>query len=1077
MKAKRNNIIRRCGLLLVLLLSVVPACWADSIPEKLTDEQVDDSVSYELPRPKDFNALRFALDDHHRYQGDIMPKDNYFIDFGAGITLLKHNNTKNVEPVTTLHLRLGRQFSPLHAARVGISGGVGYMPSGLEGEGPQTLMGMIGGQADYLFSMSNYLLGYRPERPLDVSVMMGLGFNQFMIGGGHNKETAYNLKESSFSYNFHAGLQMKLFAGPHAAITAEPFIMLSNVNADLADQGTNWHRYHVAYGLNLSYIYYLENHLTPPSLTGRFKRNFADGERWLRGDAADKKQRRPLFVHYGAGMAAYNTFEGLRWGKTIGPTAGIGFGGWLSSAIGLRTVLSATNGKWSETGDKTNMIGYASASVEALINPFGFTRHYDWDAPVGLNIFAGYELGMLKMVNAGGRNSSYVIGYRMGVQPWVRLGHDMRFFVEPAYTFLRHRQGDQNRKRDDQVSLMAGVELMIGGRQDSPATADNTFLPSGYFVGLGGGWNTTIRRWKYSSDNDTPFKNALLFAGYHFDPFNGVMLSEEYLTDKIGLQDGGEQRWENWMTSASYQLNVSNLFTGYQPGKRWNVSVMLGPTVAFNSKKAHFGGHLGFQIDYRFAKHFAFFYQHRLYWMDWQMYKSDQLFNPAGTIISSMNVGLMYQFDDIVAPTVWVAKRTAHGVSSAATTVAHGVGAAAKAVAHGVSSAAKATAHGVGNLFKQQRSPFFMDYGYGMAWFPGMPAKGGDSWGSSLQLAAGWWMIPAVGLRAGINVAKGGALSVKGSEVGASNDIVTTTAYGSLFADVMVNPLGFVSNYNWDQRFGVNLFGGLHKGIIAVEGYHSEARGKNLYASGWRAGMQLWVKLQDDLRLHVEPTYTRMKCNEIYVNDAQTAVRRNAADGYSLLDSKEAMSVRVGLTALLRNPKKRATGDHTTFTNPGFFVGAGGGWNFNLSKWNYSNSGLNVNALLYGGYTFNEYHALRAQAEYLSDAVSVSGKDAERLNMGLFSVDYQLDMTTLLSGYNAQRRWDVAMFLGPSATNKGKVGLNGGLNIGYQLNEKWGLFYNHNLYMISDANMFRQTQISGKMAIINTFNLGVKYKF
>ena len=1056
MKAKRNNnIILRCTWLLLTLLCVVPEGRADSdsIPVRPAGAEADDSVSYELPRPRNFNALRYTLDSQHRYLGDAMSKGNTFLDFGAGIIFLQHSNTSGVEPVTNLHLRLGRQFNSLHSARIGLSGGVGYMPSGLTGNGPQTLMGMIGGEADYLFSLSNYLLGYRPERPLELSGILGVGFNRFMIGGGNNKATAYDLKESSMSYNFHAGVQLKLFAGPHAAITAEPYVMLSNVKADLANQGSNWHRYHVAYGVNLSYIHYINNVLTPPALTGDFKKRFADGERWLRGDADDQAQRRPFFLHYGAGIAAYNTFTGLRWGKTIGPTASIGLGGWLSSAIGLRALVSATNGKWSKTDNQVNMIGYGAVAVDAVLNPLGFSRHYDWEAPAGLNFFGGYEFGMLKMVNMSGRNRSNVIGYRLGMQPWVRLRHDTRFYIEPMYTFLRHRQGEENRKRDDQVSLMAGIELLLGNRQDSPSDG-SLVMPSGYFVGLGGGWNTTVRKWKYRDNTDTPFKNALLFGGYRFDPYNGVIISEEYLTDKV-LRPSGELKWENWMTSIGYQLNISNLLTGWQPDKHWNVSVMLGPAMAVNSVKTRFGVYGALQLDYQLSKHFALFYQHRLYWMDRHLYESDQLYNQAGTVISSMNVGLMYQFEDLVGPTVRVAKGTAHGISVAS----------------------RAVAHGVGNLFKQQRSPFFLDYGYGVAWIPDMPAKGGDSWGPSMQLAAGWWMIPAVGLRAGVNVAKGGALSLTAREANALHDLVTATAYGSFFADVMVNPLGFVSNYNWDQPFGVSLIAGVHKGIMAMEGYNSEARGRDLYASGWRAGMQLWVKLQDDLRLHVEPMYTRLSCDEIYLDEAHTTVSRTPAEGYSLFNAREAMSVRIGLTALLRSPKQRAASGVEPGDRSRFFAAVGGGMNFAFNKWRYADGGLNVNALLYGGYNFNEYHALRAQAEYVSDDMAKAGQEAERTRVGLFSLDYQLDVTSLFSGYQPQRRWELALFAGPSATDRMHIGLNGGLNVGYRLDSHWGLFYNHNVYMFSDADMLRTEQISGRWATLSTVNLGVKYHF
>ena len=67
---KRTDVIRYS--LLALLLMAVTGSRADSIPERMED----DSTSYELPKPRDFNAIRFSMDRHHRYMGDIMKQGN-----------------------------------------------------------------------------------------------------------------------------------------------------------------------------------------------------------------------------------------------------------------------------------------------------------------------------------------------------------------------------------------------------------------------------------------------------------------------------------------------------------------------------------------------------------------------------------------------------------------------------------------------------------------------------------------------------------------------------------------------------------------------------------------------------------------------------------------------------------------------------------------------------------------------------------------------------------------------------------------------------------------------------------------
>lgn len=1011
-----------------------------SYGDSVSVSQIADTVSYELPAPRNFNALRFALDRQHRYKGDLMKKGHSYLDFGAGISMLKHINTGKFEPVTSIHLRWGRQLSPLHSIRLGLSGGVGYIPSGETGNGPQTLMGMYGVEADYLFNLSSYLLGYRPERPVEFSTLVGVGYNNMLLGAGDNRKTALDLKENSSSFNIHAGLQMKLFAGPQAAITVEPYAMLSNKKTDLTDLGANWHKYHVSYGFNLSYLYYLDNQLSSPLYAGHFRKKFKDGERWFQSDADALSQRRPLFFDYGMGIAGYTTFDQMSMGSTIGPSFSLAFGGWLSSSIGLRAALNATNADWSKADNKTNMMGYASLSIDALINPLGFSRRYDWQSPAGVNLIGGYEFGLLKFINAGEHNRSLSIGYRLGIQPWLRLSHNTRLFVEPVYAFILHRQGNNNRKRDDQISVRLGVELLMGGQQSLDVDGKTVFLPAGYFVGVGGGWNTTVKKWRFTNTHSNLLKNGLLMAGYHFDGYHGVMLSGEYLTEKVGLENEQEQRWKYWMLSADYKLNLSNLLAGMNLQRSWNFSTLIGPTLAIGEGKAYMGANVGFQLDYRLNRHFSLFYQQRFYWMSKHLYESDQYYNQAGSLISSSNVGLLWHFDDWITPTVRVAKGIAHGVS-----------------------------HGVSKLFQQNRSPFFVDYGYGISWQPGMQAGLGDSFGTSLQASLGWWMLPAIGVRGGVNMSRRSAFNLETSSGEANRISMSTTA--SLFADLLVNPLGFVSNYDWNQRWGLSLIAGVHKGLFMIKGNESIARGKDVYAGGWRTGMQVWIKLQDDLRLHVEPMYTHLNSNDVFVDNAtKTHVSQTPREDYSQLDKKDAMSIRIGLTALLRNPSKRHSATYDSRGLHQLQVSAGGGWNFNLNTWKESGEGVNLNALVSASYTFSPLHTIRAQYEYVT---AKEGQD-NSTNLHLTSLDYQVSMTNLLAGYNPTNRWDVGLFVGPSINKR--LGLNFGLNAHYRLDSHWGLFYLHNVYLYGNQQ-FQREQFTPSTSILNTFNMGLSYRF
>jgi len=83
-------------------------------------------------------------------------------------------------------------------------------------------------------------------------------------------------------------------------------------------------------------------------------------------------------------------------------------------------------------------------------------------------------------------------------------------------------------------------------------------------------------------------------------------------------------------------------------------------------------------------------------------------------------------------------------------------------------------------------------------------------------------------------------------------------------------------------------------------------------------------------------------------------------------------------------------------------------------------------------------------------------------------------MTNLLAGYNPTNRWDVGLFVGPSINKR--LGLNFGLNAHYRLDSHWGLFYLHNVYLYGNQQ-FQREQFTPSTSILNTFNMGLSYRF
>lgn len=1007
--------------------------------------------------PRDFNALRFSLDNRHRYLGDTLRHAKTFVSLGGGFRQLGMSaDDEGSTSLSVLNLHIGQQLSPLHTLRLGVGGGVGYyrQPTA-QNDGPRRQLTMLHADADYLFSLSSYMLGYRPERALDVSTLLGVGVSS--ASGG------------SKAVDFHGGLQLKFFAGPHAAITVEPYVMLANKTLSPTAKTRSWHKYAVDYGLNLSYVYYFDNMLTAPALTGTFKKLFKPGRRWLRGDSADVAQRRPLFLQYAVGWEGISSFNERSWSQTSGASYSLAFGGWLSSAIGLRTGIGMSNMRWNEDAQRVHYAGYATVSLDAMLNPFGFGRRYNWDAPVGMHLLGGVETGRLNVDAADVRSTSWTTGYRMGVQTWARMGRDTRFFVEQIYRIINYREGGDQYSRDDALSLKLGVEMLLGGHRAVETVDSVRWQPRGFFIGGGVGWNTTFRRWRAADGHDPFFMNGLLTGGYHFNAYHGVALSGEYLTNHFTVGKG-EEGFDHWMLSADWMLNVSNLLHGYQPNRRWTVSVLMGPTVALGTDKARVGGNGALQLDYRINKHLALFYQHRLYLMGKSFYPSAQLYSQAGTVVSSMNAGVLYLFDDLVGPVCYVANGFANGVATAATGVAHGVATAATGVAHGASYVAngvargasfvgKHVAHGVSNLFTQYRHPVFVEYGNGVTSQKLLDGTDGRRWGSSMQVSLGWWMLPAFGLRGSLTSQHAGAVAFTQHD----EALTGQQSQVALAADVLVNPLGMVRNYNWDSPFGFHLIGGIQTGGYVIDAGRSRMADKKLKTIGLRLGGQLWMRLQNDMRLFVEPLYTQTRYDEL------TSVDRSSD-----------MSVRMGLSLLLGGHGQQ--GDSLWVDGAdrrGFFVTAGGGTHFAYDKYRADDGGVNGNAMVAAGYRFNGLHAVRGQFELVSHADG-SRADGSHHRLKVLSASYQLSLSKLLTGRDS--RWHAGLFAGPSVTTDKHIGAHAGVTVDYDIDRQWGLFYQHTLYVLSKsrdshAAALPPTQLPSQLTGINSFSVGVTRRF
>ena len=137
----------------------------------LTQQQ--DTTYYGAPRQKNFNALNYVLDSRHRFRGDRYMHGNFwnntFINFGGGVGGFYHNtNAASFTPTLSLRLAAGKVVSPMVSFRLGLEKTWAYSHASATVFNTNQY-NSYGGYVDFLYNFSNYLLGYRPERPFSVS--------------------------------------------------------------------------------------------------------------------------------------------------------------------------------------------------------------------------------------------------------------------------------------------------------------------------------------------------------------------------------------------------------------------------------------------------------------------------------------------------------------------------------------------------------------------------------------------------------------------------------------------------------------------------------------------------------------------------------------------------------------------------------------------------------------------------------------------------------------------------------------------------------------------------------------------
>lgn len=1009
------------------------------IPASATT-QAQDTAYYGAARQKNFNALRFVLDSRHRFKGDRYVRgdfwNNTFIDMGGGVGGFYHNtNAASFTPTLSLRLGVGKVVSPMVSFRLGFEKAWAYSHASTTVYNTNQY-NSYGGYVDFLYNFSNYLLGYRPERPFNVSGILGLGVQTASLHSWNNADmTAVGASTSGAALDGHVGVQFKFFASPYASIALEPYFKVATKKLNLlANPGYSDPDF--SYGVNFAYQWNFAKQLSYMANAGIFQKHFNNQKRYMLDNGQLQHLRYPMFFDYSFGPMYVGKSYNLSLRNTRGFDALAAVGWWLAPAAGVRAGVHVTNGDWKQgsigNDDTKSLIGTRGVNVDFLFNPFGFKRHYNWDAPVGMNLLAGYEFGGMKKTAAsllGSYEGNYT-AFRFGGQLWMKLTNDLRLTLEPTYMQIEHYNGNLDRERYDEYAVKLGLSLLFrdkGIRNYRNVESDSVLntVQRGYFLGLGLGWNNTVWEWRFKGYQHDLLKNAVLFGGYRFNKIHGIRLQAEWMKEAQAFFDSygsGIEKftYNNYLLSTDYQINLFNAMAGYDPLRRWNVYMYAGPTLLLGDGGAAFAANVGGMVTYNITPNLSLFYSHTIYRMPKTRYPHHMVYTHDGIFTNNLNVGIMYNFD------------RDNNIFAAAS---------------------------------QRR--FFFEYGFGPAYTGRTPLRFRNTRGFDANASIGWWFSSAFALRGGVHVTNADWQTTQY----ANEDTKLLVGTRGIAADLLINPLGFVKDYNWEMPFGFNLVGGYEfgQGKRTMTPYADSFEGNY---TALRGGVQLWARLANGLRFTLEPMVSSVKLKGVngynyneYALKAGVAVlfKRQAERNYPDVPSDEVRNI----------PKK------------GYFLGVGMGWSNTIWDWRFSGyqHGVLKNATIFGGYHFNELHGIRLQSEWMREKIAFPNYASQvklKPNNYLLSLDYQFNLYNYMAGYDPSCRWNVYLYGGPTlAVGDGgtKLAANVGGMVTYNLTPDVSLFYSHTIYRFNKHYYPTSLVYTRDGTYTNNLNIGVMYSF
>lgn len=581
------------------------------------DKLMNVSVGVELRRPTRLQWQQLA-----RLRGDFKPY--YYTSYAVGMTMPQQlNRPTSRRPGFIIGTAVGRQMSPLSGVRLGLDFNNAATRLADDKIDRYTFTSL---SLDYMFDISNWVIGYDPERKFGTEVFGGPIITRCFDPG-----KTYVGVEGGVRPYWRLDEQFDIFAEPKLRVYTQRY---------MNSHGGKGTPLQLSFALGTSYRF------NPSYRKNLVESGFGDGTLW--GNT---------FISGGLGFqllgGSSRTMDAL---ASAGPTMNISVGKWLLPYWGLRfsgfAGISSRGKVLSEYGtltDKRTMQG--GIRVESMFDILSFWQ-YDKDRRWGVIPMLGLELGKVRRQSEKAKVSAAGAAYAgltAGLQCKYYFSDHMALFVEPRFSRIPYSYRDVNVEDnyvgprttavDNVMSFQIGLEFRRAGGKDLKelAALRREFEPY-YFASWNVGANMPVHRVKYDSGSGLGVLIGLS-GGRQFFPCSGARVGLDY-TALPGRN--GTDASKLISVSADYLFDITHFMGGYNPDRNFGVEILAGPVLSFGSEpnKTAFGVEGGLHLYYKLVKGFGVFAEPRL-----RLYTKNILAGQdQSPVHAALSVGTSYRF-------------------------------------------------------------------------------------------------------------------------------------------------------------------------------------------------------------------------------------------------------------------------------------------------------------------------------------------------------------------------------------------------------------------------------------------------